>query len=220
MISHEHKLIFIHLPKCGGTSIEVALTGRSWHHPDLRGEQHLTADETRRQYGDGIFNSYFKCAVVRNTWDLLVAFYLWGTTGLRGWNIPGFPWGREWGHPFDSKRRWLARKPTFAEYLADVPRFNDRLHFSRSHRDLTRQRESLSIDGKLAVDEVLRFDDLPNEFARLCERRGIPRSELPHKLRSGRTRHYSSFYNEELRDLVRSRYAEDIEAFGFEFERG
>ncbi len=217
MISHEHRLIFIHLPKNGGTSIEVALTGEAWHRDGLRQDQHLTAGETRQRYGDEVFRSYFKFTVVRNTWDLLAAYYLWGCSGLRG-RVPLLPWGRAWGHPYDPKRRWLERRPTFAEYLADVPRFNRRLHFSFAGLDLTRQLASLSVDGKPAVDYVARFEDLPNEFRKVCELAHVPPRNLPHKLRSRRTRHYSQFYDDALRELVRREYADDIEAFSFRFE--
>jgi hypothetical protein len=51
MICHEKKLIFIHLPKCGGTSVETALTGKSWHQAGLYRHQHLTAEETRESAG-------------------------------------------------------------------------------------------------------------------------------------------------------------------------
>ena len=33
MISHEHKFIFIHIPKCGGQTIETAFN--VWDNPDL-----------------------------------------------------------------------------------------------------------------------------------------------------------------------------------------
>ena len=37
MISHEHKCIFIHLPKVGGATIEHELTGYSWHLTKVNG---------------------------------------------------------------------------------------------------------------------------------------------------------------------------------------
>ena len=219
MICHEHRIIFIHLPKCGGTSIEVALTGKSWNSPELRPEQHLTAEEARQRYGEHVFDSYFKFAVVRNTWDLLVAYYLWGASGLLGWIPPGLPWGREWGHPFGRRWRWLARRPSFAEYLNNPASFNKRLYFSWCGRDLTRQKEALSINGKLAVDSVVCLDNLHTEFRRITERTGLPPRELPHILKSRRTKHYSHFYDAALREHVRQMYADDIEAFGFIFEQ-
>jgi chondroitin 4-sulfotransferase 11 len=219
MIDHERQLIFMHLPKCGGTSIECALSGSGWHDPARRAEQHLTAGETRARYGAGVFDRYFKFAVVRNPWDLLVAYYTWGCSGLRGswpWLLR---WGRAWGHPFDRTRARLVRRPAFAEYLADVPGHNQRLGFSFSGADLTRQRDSLSIDGEIAVDAVLRFERLREDFDAVCERTGLGRIDLPHKLRSRRRRHYSAFYPPELRDRVGRDYADDVQAFGYRFER-
>jgi hypothetical protein len=219
MICHQNRLIFLHLPKCGGTSIEVALTGRPWHQNGLRQHQHLTAVETRELYGAEIFRSYFKFAIVRNIWDLLVSHYLWGCSGLRGRGVSWFRWGWEWGHPFDSARRRWVRRPTFAEYLADIPGFNRRLHFSHTGQDLTRQLDAISIDGQIAMDYVGRFEDLPDEFRKICQLARASPPELPHHLKSRRTRHYSDYYAPELRDLVAERYRRDIEAFGFTFER-
>ncbi len=125
MICHKQRIIFIHLPKCGGTSIEIALTGKSWHQAGLHHEQHLTAKETRDLYGEDVFRSYFKFTIVRNTWDLLVTYYLWGSVGLNGQAASGLRgkltrWlglTSEWGHPFRKGRRrgW---QPTFQKYLS------------------------------------------------------------------------------------------------------
>jgi len=227
MICHQNKLIFIHLPKCGGTSVETALNGKSWHQRGLHKQQHLTAKETRELYGERVFQSYFKCAIVRNTWDLLVAYYLWGTCGLDGRAatsvcgklIRRLGLAQEWGHPFAKRMRKLARHPTFAEYLQQVESLNKWLNFSRSGHDLTRQFDSISIDGKIAVDYVGRFEDLPNEFRRICEFAGVPSTELPHRLKSTRTRHYSQYYTPEMRDFVLQKYREDIEHFGFSFDQ-
>ncbi len=127
-------------------------------------------------------------------------------------------WGREWGHPFDRKRRLLTRRPTFAEYLDDIAGFNRRLGFSCSGEDLTRQREALSIDGELAMDQIVRFDDLEAGFGEVCARLGVASYSLPHLLESQPRRHYSEYYTAKLRDRVAELYADDIDAFGFVFE--
>jgi hypothetical protein len=218
MINHEHHVIFIHLPKCAGTSVECALDGEAWHRPDRREQQHLTAEESCRRYGKETFEAYFKVAIVRNPWDLLVAHYLWGSSGLRG-KAPVFArWFRRWGHPFAQRRS--VKCPSFAQYLADVPGYNEHLHFSRSGMDLTRQRASLSIDGQLAVDTVARFEDLPESFHAACRQANIAHCELPRKLVSRRRRHYSTFYSDDTRERVAELYAEDMEFFGYRFETG
>ena len=46
---------------------------------------------------------------------------------------------------------------------------------------------------------------------------GLPGLELPHHNRSQHA-HYSSYYDDETRDLVAQHWARDIETFGYRFE--
>jgi len=76
MIDHERKLIFIHIARTGGTSIEVALVGKDWWYidPDTK---HISAKQACEIYGKEIWDSYTKFSVVRNPWDRVVS--MWAT---------------------------------------------------------------------------------------------------------------------------------------------
>jgi hypothetical protein len=78
MIDHQRKLIFIHIARTGGTSIEAALVGCDWWDIDPA-SKHLSAAQTRQLYGEEFWNAYLKFTVVRNPWDRLVS--MWAT----GW---------------------------------------------------------------------------------------------------------------------------------------
>ena len=84
MISHKHKCIFIHIPKCGGTSIEDALfkprNERTikdlWSGPNkyqTGGLQHLMASHIIEEVGGDLFDEYFKFSFVRNPWEKMVS---------------------------------------------------------------------------------------------------------------------------------------------------
>ena len=66
MISHKHKFIFVHINKCGGTTIDTLFTGRF--------AGHKKAFEYK-QSTPNTFDNYFKFTFVRNPWDRVVSFY-------------------------------------------------------------------------------------------------------------------------------------------------
>ena len=76
MISHDKKLIFIHIARTGGSSIETALAGKDWWLIDPQ-TKHISAGMARKIYGDEIWNTYTKFSVVRNPWDRIVS--MWAT---------------------------------------------------------------------------------------------------------------------------------------------
>lgn len=66
MVNHEHKFIFIHINKCGGTTIDTLFSG------DFAG--HTKAFDYKKQYPTE-FKNYFKFTFIRNPWDRVVSFY-------------------------------------------------------------------------------------------------------------------------------------------------
>ncbi|MCH1458206.1 MAG: sulfotransferase family protein, partial [Synechococcus sp. MOX_bin73] len=96
MISYDKRCIFIHIPKCGGTSIENVI----WPHPEdlteanlwwgfvskyhnkyqTGGLQHLLARQVRSEVGLEIFNSFYKFTIVRNPWDRIVSQFAYMQT--------------------------------------------------------------------------------------------------------------------------------------------
>lgn len=74
MIDRTRKLIFIHISRTGGTSIETALVGKDWWLIDSS-TKHITAQQARQLYGEKIWNSYTKFSVIRNPWDRIVSMW-------------------------------------------------------------------------------------------------------------------------------------------------
>ena len=69
MINHEHKFIFIHIPKSAGISVRTALGG-------ARMGNHENAPSLERRYPD-LLGKYFIFTFVRNPWDRVVSAYLY-----------------------------------------------------------------------------------------------------------------------------------------------
>jgi hypothetical protein len=63
----------------------------------------------------------------------------------------------------------------------------------------------------------MRFESLADDFRVVCKAIGISPPTLPQFNRSSRD-HYSDYYDDELSELLRTRFAAEIERFNYTFE--
>lgn len=75
MIDHKNKLIFIHIPRTGGTSIE-RMAGINEDKPD----KHHCASEIKSNVSKKIWNEYFKFTVIRHPLARAMSTYKWVRT--------------------------------------------------------------------------------------------------------------------------------------------
>jgi hypothetical protein len=78
MIDFNRRLLFIHIARTGGTSIEHVFAGNDWYCIDAP-TKHLSASQARAHYGEEIWNSFTKFTVIRNPWDRLVSMWVTGS---------------------------------------------------------------------------------------------------------------------------------------------
>ena len=71
MICDNTGLIFIHIPRTSGTSIESAFN----YVMDDIGGKHLKASEIKKKVGINKWKSYFKFSIVRNPWERFASMY-------------------------------------------------------------------------------------------------------------------------------------------------
>ena len=71
MISNEHKTVFIHNPKCAGSSVKTALKSNkgSWIH----GDWHYTLKQLKDKSPS--ISDYYKFSIVRNPYDRFVSAF-------------------------------------------------------------------------------------------------------------------------------------------------
>jgi hypothetical protein len=114
-----------------------------------------------------------------------------------------------------------------ARVMAEVNRraasFDDFVRLTREHpqglfeRLYTNQWDFIADGGdRLIVDEVLRFERLAEDFARLAQQLQFP-GTLRHVNRSRRDADYRRHYNPTTRALIEDRFHCDIERLGYEF---
>jgi hypothetical protein len=207
MISHDHCCIFVHIPKTGGSSVEDVIWPGERTEADLwmgfvsryrnkyqtGGLQHLLARQIRQEVGAEIFDNYFKFTFVRNPWDRAVSQFasMRDRADLR--ELIG-----------------MAPHASFFEYLQLTERHR--------HVQWEPQVEFLRDENRaLLVDFVGRFEMLEHDARVVFERLGIRRARLPHRNRS-KHRHYRKYFDQHSREWIRSRYREDVETLGYEFD--
>lgn len=213
-LSSEHQLIFIHIPKNAGSSIEEALSiraspktllSRSYMPDEIYALQHLPFDDLKRVVSPEQWLNYRKFAVVRNPWDRIVSDWHWRRRG-------GLPLGH-------------MSFPEFVKYVTDTISDPDwgrkfkKADFQTSYMGHFKPQVAYVGTSKDEV-RVLRFERLSREWPRYCM--DVIGRELPLPLTNDSARgkkHYSEEYegNEELINAVRVAYKDDIERFGYEF---
>ena len=78
-----------------------------------------------------------------------------------------------------------------------------------------------SINDKVVVDFVGRYETLNKDFDFVCKKLGIPYSdEFPHLRSSYRqdTSHYSKYYDSETQKIVEKHFWREIKQFKYRFE--
>lgn len=216
MISHEHKVIFIHIPKCAGTSINEFI------HPNLQNEfwkddyrykclfgwcpklnihlQHATPKQLLENnlITSDQWNSYFKFAFVRNSWDRAVSDYFWLKNDKK---------------IDDNFSNYIQKTGLFKEVLTDKTQ--------RTYRGdhLTPQYDYVTINDAPCLDFVGDFSNLHKRMKYVAKKIGINKPFREHKNKGVQNKnHYSKFLTKKDRDLITERYQKDIDYFNFTYK--
>ena len=215
-ISHRYKIIFIHIPKCAGTSIEYLLdiegvecfftlgnktAGINYIPRDVftpeeyiqctnKNMQHYTLLELSKILQPDIFNTYKKIAVVRNPYSRLVSEYNF-------------------------------RKPLFKlETLTFKDLVVNKLNLDKVTRNkiydghLETQTSFLTnIQGNFdSIDKIYKFESINECINDINTITG--KHDYPH-LRNSNNNNWEQYYTPELKELVYNFYKEDFVNFGY-----
>lgn len=215
-ISHTHKIIFIHIPKCAGTSIsnlfdDMACLKNFYHggHSDdtiklipqkkftdieyrecyMKSPQHFTLVELKKILEPEVFYAYKKISMVRNPYDRFFSEYKYT-----------FSW----------------HKLSFCDYVQYVKSLSklERIyefdgHLETQYSFLKNEDENLN-----DVDILYRYENLNDVIYDLKNLSGG--KTLPHKNKSKEMSHYLDHYNRKSEETVYSLYMDDFKTFNYE----
>jgi hypothetical protein len=188
----EHNTLFVHVPKCAGTSMEQSgWLGGGGHHPVWWYENVLIG-----------MDKAFKFAFVRNPWDRFISAFF---------HAPGITSFERNKEAFRDFVRFIAEKDLSAPGFTYPNISNWPLH----HHFLPQWFFICKKDGSVGVDFLGRYENLQEDWELICSRVGVS-CPLPH-LRNGGHRDYREYYDRETCNIVGRAYERDIDLLGYEF---
>lgn len=197
MINHKYKCIFIHIPKNGGTSIESILG--NWeltpeNYTKLIGTKYHSQHHKLNSLRKDLREKYFSFAFVRNPWDRVVSLYSYYKSG-------------------GNQRADLSIKNkmpnNFKSFVID--KWNI---IPRSHR--IEQFNYIKADGKINnIDFIGKFESIDKDWEYVAKKIGVDKN-LPH-IRASKHKKYLEYYDDETRQIIENRYANDIKFFKYQF---
>lgn len=200
MISLHKRFLFVHIPKTAGNSIQSVLRPYS--------EDELVA---LRKEQDGVerFGLRNPKYNIKKHSTLTEYHDALGDEQFR--NLYKFtcvrnPWDRMVSYyftPTQGAETWNPKK--FRAIISKAVSVPEYLRLAHGEKDPFAN-----------VDYVIRFEHLAEDFGYVCAAIGISSPTLPQYNRSSRD-HYSKYYDDELRELVRTRFAAEIERFDYTF---
>ena len=231
-ISHDLKIIYVHIPKTGGGTIEKSLGifgqdnngSLELNYNILYGKetnkflQHLTIQEIN-EIKKKEFDNYKKVSFVRNPYDKIVSEYFWRI------QIYG------------------KKKIEFKKYLFEevIPRKNGKNIFIKNfykNEDLVplldihyldQYKFLINRDGNFCTDFIGKFENLEEDFYKIfnfkIEENKIQKNKsnyiyylykkiMPKFLKK---KAYRRFYDNETRDLINKEYSKDLKFFDYHF---
>jgi len=212
MICRKRKIIFVHIPKTGGTSVEDLFWPVNQYKRNERnlwmgfkspmhnkyqtgGLQHLTASLIETEVGKKEFHDCFKFTFVRNPWDKSISQYLYikKRKDLRDFI------GMDLGY-------------NFKQYLECIQK--------KIHVQWEKQYKFIEDDsGKMLVNWIGRFENISADVDVLRKLLNFNlHYKLPHVNKSHSRLHYSSYYDLESKEMVAQMYEQDILKYGYFFE--
>lgn len=194
--SDKYKYIFLHVPKNAGTSIKKILEKK---YDGNKIMVHVSASDGQLKLKE--WNKYFKFAIVRNPYSRVVSWY----NHLIRESEEGV------------KKDFIIRPSSFMEFFDQEEIYTHKK--TNMFRLWQTQFEFLSIKDKLAVDKIIKFENLKSDWKDICNELFGDYTELGHEKNWGVGNNWIDYYDKETIKLVNERFQKDFEVFNYDILR-
>ena len=205
IVSFRHQFIFTAIPKTAThafrNALRLHLAENDWEQCVLFekkyfpvkqlaeiGHGHISLRQLKPFILPPLFENYFKFCTVRNPFARFVSFCHFINRDNQKMQT----------NPIDTMKRIIADKKTHGEIL-----FRPQFEFVADN------------DGNLSVDFVCRFENLQNDFDKVCEKLNLPTAELK-KINTTDSADFQDSFDDELKESVREFYRKDFEIFDYQ----
>lgn len=187
-INKSHKILFIHIPKCGGTSIEKFFQMQSaslfFMEKDIYkidgvsyAPQHLTPKQLKAY---PFWNEYFKFTIVRNPYHRVLSEYL-----------------------------WTKNKP-------DLNKFNNWLDTYYSVIDKDHKLSQVDyLDND--IDMIIKLENINKEFDILLDKINWQGDRTLYKHNSTNSSNHYNLLNDETKSKIYNLYKEDFKQLNYDY---
>ena len=220
IVSFSKQFIFIHNPKCAGTSLReifndynpAGLLFNSNQELDIyrvenaellrSGDEqqralslktHDTIMDAQEVLSDSTFTQFFKFGFVRNPWDREVSHYHF----IRSWQE----------HRFHLQVMALNTFDDYVNWRSDNPELYD----------MSQHKYFLDKEGNLLMDYIGRYESLSDCIRLITQKLGISVIEVPH-LNQSIHEDYRSHFTDDSADKIARLHETDIKLFNYCFE--
>lgn len=200
MISLSHNWVWAGINKTATTSIQIGLQSKCetflHKHHTLEDSWYWCQKKKYIKIDREYFNKMFKFCFVRNPWDRAVSMYKYRCQE----NL----YNMRYGHT------------SFRDFVIKGLRNHEEPFTYPDVKYLKDQYSWMLLDGEMKMDFIGRFENIDEDWKKLCNLINIEYTELPRK---NYTKHknYREYYTTKTKNIISKVYSRDIETFNYTF---